>query len=105
MLDSEKAIELINKEPRLSLMQARLFLLLWESRGRFVSYDRIENYVPVDHARSMSLVSRAALVKRLRATIKEAGWPVVISAKHLVGYRLTAPDGWEPGQVPPFAHG
>ena len=94
-MDDERVAVLISRNERLSSRTARLFLYLWDARGRYLTYNGITEHIWNETSAWPSHDALKSLVKRLRRDLEAAGWPVTIKAKYDVGYRLSCPLGWD----------
>lgn len=79
---------------RLTAQQALLFLILWEAKGRVLTYDHVQNRMFDATAERKTRGALVTTAKRLRRNIEELGWPVRIVAHNDVGYRMEVEEGW-----------
>lgn len=73
---------------------AVVFLALVEARGRIVTFDHLSARSREVFGDYPSNGSHRTAVKRIRAAIRERGWPITIRAHWRVGYVLNTPPGW-----------
>lgn len=99
LIGVEETADMITKMPKLTTWTARLFIVLYDRRGRVVTFETIEDHVPLDHADyDMTRGAVTSLVKRLRKQLAEMGCPVHIQTIYGLGYRMIIDDKeWKPG--------
>lgn len=81
--------------PRFEPQVASLFIVLWRARGRTVTHGFIREAVWNMRAEEPTDAGIRTACKKLRETIRAAGWPIEVSTVRGLGWRLDAPRDWD----------